>query len=67
LLGSFLYYFGGYKLPFFFFSVVILVCLHFIRGLEINEIEETEEEEEHSFFTFILNYVRKTFLKKNKN
>ncbi len=48
LFASYLYYIGGYKAPFLFFSVFIFLLLFYVREMEI--IDKPVENEEN-FFT----------------
>ena len=42
--GSYLYYFGGYKTPFIFFSIAIFILIFFLKKIEIKEQESEIEE-----------------------
>jgi len=64
LIGGALYYFGGYSLPFYFFAVLTIICLPYIRTMEINSSGEDDEDE--GFFKYLFEGVIKILKIKKK-
>lgn len=55
VLASVLYHFFGYSFPFFFCGILILICIPFIKKLDVKQ----DECEEIDFFKVLLNPVIK--------
>jgi MFS family permease len=53
LVASALYYFGGYSMPFYFCSILFLICLFYLHRIIIDE----EQCEDHEFFKILFKPV----------
>lgn len=56
-MGGSLYYLGGYSLPFYFFSVISIMCLPYIKMMYISNNEEEDVDE--GFFKYLFDGVNK--------